>query len=251
MKIIRYIFNNNIEYGVQESDVIYKIEGDVFSDYRVTDSYRPVSEIKYLTPTEPSKIIAVGLNYKDHVKEMGEKLPKSPLIFMKPSTAAVSHGNYIIKPAHTRELSYEAELAIIIKKTAKNIKEEDARAYILGYTCLNDVTARDIQREDGQWTRAKGFDTFAPIGPCISTDIEPDNLDLKLILNGEIKQSSNTADFIFKTDYLVSFISQIMTLMPGDIITTGTPAGIGLMKSGDEVCVEIENIGRLTNIVKG
>ena len=198
---------------------------------------------------KPAKIICVGLNYRDHAKELKMAIPQYPIIFLKPPTALIFNNDPIVYPAQTKELHYEAELAIVIKDRIKNISEKEARKHILGFTCGNDVTARDLQRLDGQWTRAKSFDTFCPVGPKIVKDIDPDNLDIKLYLNGEVKQSSNTANMIFKVDCLVSFISQIMTLEPEDVILTGTPPGVGPMKVGDVVEVEVKGIGRLVNKV--
>ena len=197
----------------------------------------------------PSKIIAVGLNYIDHAAELRMEIPKNPIIFLKPPSSLIFNNDPIIYPAMTRELHYEAELAVIIKDRIKNIKPEEAAEHIRGYTCGNDVTARDLQRLDGQWTRAKSFDTFCPIGPEIVSDINPDNLTIKLYLNGAVKQSSNTSNMIFKVDDLVSFISQVMTLESDDVILTGTPVGVGPMAVGDEVAVEIEGIGKLVNKV--
>ncbi|SRR3989339_229519 len=191
-----------------------------------------------MMPFSPSKIICVGLNYYDHAKELGMEIPKSPVLFLKPPTAVIGNGDKIIYPAQTSNLHYEAELAIVILEDRS-----------LGYTCANDVTARDLQKIDGQWTRAKSFNTFCPLGPKIVSGIDSDNLNIKLYLNGEIKQNSNTSQMIFKPLYLVKFISEIMTLLPGDVILTGTPPGVGPMDRGDEVVVEIEGIGRLTNKV--
>lgn len=194
----------------------------------------------------------MGLNYKNHAKELKMPIPEYPILFLKPPSALIYHNASIIYPSQTKELHYEAELAIIIKDRIKNIKKEDALKHILGFACGNDVTARDLQRMDGQWTRAKSFDSFCPVGPNIVKNINPDKLDIKLYLNGEIKQSSNTSNMIFTVDYLVSFISQIMTLGPEDVILTGTPPGVGPMQVGDVVEVEIERIGKLTNkVVKG
>ncbi|MFH1683519.1 MAG: fumarylacetoacetate hydrolase family protein [Candidatus Margulisiibacteriota bacterium] len=198
---------------------------------------------------KPSKIICVGLNYRDHAKELNEPIPENPILFMKPISALIFNNDPIIYPPQTKNLHYEAELAIVIKDRIKNISEKEARKHILGFTCANDVTARDLQKADGQWTRAKSFDTFCPVGPKIVKDIDPDNLNIKLYLNGEVKQSANTSNMIFKVDYLVSFISQVMTLEPEDIILTGTPPGVGPMKVGDVVEVEVEGIGRLRNKV--
>jgi 2-keto-4-pentenoate hydratase/2-oxohepta-3-ene-1,7-dioic acid hydratase in catechol pathway len=198
---------------------------------------------------KPTKIICVGLNYTDHAKEMGKEIPKEPVLFMKPPTTVIYNGDSIIYPAMTKELHYEAELAVVIKDRIKNIKPEEAFDHIQGFTCANDVTARDLQKRDGQWIRAKSFDTFCPLGPRIVKDIDPDNLSIKTYLNGELKQSSSTSNMIFSVDYLISFISQVMTLEKDDVIITGTPPGIGAMKVGDEVVIEIEGIGRLTNKV--
>jgi len=199
----------------------------------------------------PSKIVCVGLNYKDHAKELKMELPSHPIIFLKPPTAVIGDGDAIIYPDWmTKNLHYEAELGIVIKKLAYRVSENDVAQYIDGYCCANDVTARDLQNLDGQWTRAKSFDTFCPLGPRIVKDIDPNKLDIKLTLNGQVKQHSNTEQMIFKPAYLVSFISQIMTLLPGDIIITGTPPGVGPMQKGDEVVVEIQGIGKLSNRIK-
>lgn len=191
----------------------------------------------------PSKIIAVGLNYIDHAKELNMSIPNEPIIFLKSPTSVIGDGDYIIYPPQTKELHYEAELAIVI---------EDIKKKKWGYTCANDVTARDLQRKDGQWTRAKSFDTFCPLGPKMldARLLDPSKLDIKCYLNGKIVQSSNTSNMIFKIPQLVEFISSIMPLFPGDVILTGTPPGVGPMQKGDEVVVEIEGIGRLTNRVK-
>ncbi|MDD5382398.1 MAG: fumarylacetoacetate hydrolase family protein [Candidatus Margulisbacteria bacterium] len=198
---------------------------------------------------KPSKIVCVGLNYQDHARELKMEIPTHPILFLKPPSSVVFHGGSIIYPPQTRELHYEAELAVIIKDRTKNIAEAEAPAHILGYTCANDVTARDLQKIDGQWTRSKSFDTFCALGPNIVSGINPYNLDIKLYLNREIKQSSNTLNMIFRVGYLVAFISQIMTLEAEDVILTGTPPGVGPMKVGDIVEVEIEDIGKLSNQV--
>lgn len=199
----------------------------------------------------PSKIIAIGLNYHDHAKEMNAKLPDYPLIFIKPATAFIADGESIVYPPQTKELHYEGELGIVIKDRIKDVSREDARFHISGYTCANDVTARDLQRMDGQWTRSKSFDTFCPLGPKIVSDINPMNLAIQTRVNGFVKQQSNTKNMIFDVYELVSFISGIMTLMPGDIIITGTPPGVGPLEIGDTVEVEIEGIGVLRNKVIG
>lgn len=251
MKFLRVEYKNEIYYAVENSDdSITLLDGDIFDCFSKTDISLSKNQVKLLPPCCPSKIVAVGLNYADHASELNLTIPDFPALFLKPPSAVIGCGDDIIYPKMSSQVDYEAELAIVIGKTASGIPAENSIDYIFGYTCLNDVTARDLQRVDSQWTRAKGFDTFAPIGPVISTGIDPDNAEIELRLNGELKQKSNTSNFIFKTGYLVSAISQIMTLYPGDIITTGTPSGIGPMKPGDIVEVEIDGIGILKNTVK-
>jgi 2-keto-4-pentenoate hydratase/2-oxohepta-3-ene-1,7-dioic acid hydratase in catechol pathway len=189
------------------------------------------------------------VNYRDHAEEMKTPLPKEPLLFLKPSTSVIGPGEGIVYPKMSKRVDYEAELAVVIRKMAKAVPEERAAEYILGYTCLNDVTARDLQPKDGQWTTSKGFDTFAPIGPWIVTDIDPHHLEISSYLNGERRQHSNTKNLIFGSHQLVSFISHVMTLLPGDVIATGTPSGIGPMTIGDKIDVVIEGIGTLSNII--
>ncbi len=251
IKFVKYKTQDNSEhFGLlnNESNFI-EIEGDIFTSYKITNKIIKPDKVKILPPVIPSKIIAAGLNYKDHAKELKMEIPDEPIIFIKTPNTIIGHMDKIIYPEMSNQVDYEAELAIIIKNNIKNIDEDMVDANILGYTCLNDITARDLQKKDGQWTRAKCFDTFAPIGPFITKDINPDRVKIQLYLNGELKQNSNTSNFIFKTKKLVSFISKIMTINRGDIITTGTPAGVGPLKRGDKVEVEIENIGRLTNFV--
>lgn len=197
----------------------------------------------------PTKIVLVGLNYRDHAKELGMPLPAEPILFMKPVTALIGPEESICYPPQAARVDYEAELAVIVKDVCKDIEPEEVIEHVEGFTCLNDVTARDIQKRDVQWTRAKSFDTFCPIGPEIVTDVEPNNLKIQSFLNGELRQDSNTANFIFKVEELVSFISQVMTLMPWDIIATGTPGGIGAMNRGDTIEIRIEGIGTLRNYV--
>ncbi len=198
---------------------------------------------------KPTKIIAVGLNYTDHAKEINMPLPDHPLIFMKPSTSLIGNDDDIIYPPQSKELHYEAELGVVIKKTTRNVTKNEAEHFIAGYTCANDVTARDIQRTDVQWTRAKSFDTFCPLGPRIVSGIDPKNLHILLRVNGNIKQDSNTKNMVFDVYDLVSYISGVMTLLPGDVIITGTPPGVGAINVGDMVEVEIEGIGVLRNKV--
>ncbi len=240
-------------YGTLSPDgtFINVIEDFDFSNIDYSGRQYELSDLEYLPPVEPTKIVAIGLNYKDHAQEMQKRLPDEPLLFIKPSSSIISHLGNIVIPAVSKRVDYESELAIVIGKTAKNVKKYDAKDFIFGYTCLNDVTARDLQAADIQYTRAKGFDTFAPVGPHIETEIDnPSNLEIKGYLNGELKQSSNTSNLIFSPFELVEFISGIMTLYPGDIISTGTPSGIGTLNHGDIFEIEIKNIGKLKNFVE-
>lgn len=250
MKIGRFSEGKSIFYGIVEDGMVYQIEGDIFGVFHITDVKKPMEGLKVLTPVMPSKAVCVGVNYKSHSEEMNHQLPSEPLLFIKPSSAVINPGEEIIRPAQSQRVDYEGELVVVLRKRAKDIDIKDVDKYVLGYTCGNDVTARDLQQKDGQWTRAKSFDTFLPFGPYIETDIDPDDLSLKTYLNGRIVQDSRTSNMIFKAKELVSFISHCMTLYPGDIIMTGTPSGIGPMVSGDTVEVEIEGIGILKNIVK-
>ncbi|MBP1747494.1 MAG: 5-carboxymethyl-2-hydroxymuconate Delta-isomerase [Deltaproteobacteria bacterium] len=198
----------------------------------------------------PSKVVAIGLNYRDHAKELNMDLPEYPLIFLKPSTSVIEHGDDIVFPAQTEELHYEGELGIVISQRAKDVPVSEADMYIEGFTCANDVTARDLQRMDGQWTRAKSFDTFCPLGPRIVKDRDPGALRITTRVNGQIRQQSTTANMIFNVYELVSFVSGVMTLLPGDVIITGTPPGVGPLNPGDTVEIDIENIGILKNKVR-
>jgi 2-keto-4-pentenoate hydratase/2-oxohepta-3-ene-1,7-dioic acid hydratase in catechol pathway len=198
----------------------------------------------------PSKIVCVGLNYKDHAAEQNKPLPKEPMLFIKPSTAVIRAGEPIRIPPGVGRVDHEAELGVVIGKRAYRVPRDRALEYVLGVTCVNDVTARELQAKDVQYTRAKGFDTFAPIGPCIATGYDGRALAVEGYVNGERRQSSSTRELIFGVDYLISFISSVMTLLPGDIIATGTPAGIGPLKAGDTVTIKVESVGELTNPVE-
>jgi len=249
MKIARFLHKGKERFGIVEGDHIQAAEGEIFGALHPTRQGYPLEEIKILPPVMPSKIVAIGLNYKDHAAEVKFELPEEPLIFLKPGSAVIGHMDPIIYPAMSKRVDFEGELGIVIGKEARGVSEDRADEFILGYTCFNDVTARDLQGKDGQWTRAKGFDTFAPLGPWIETEIDTARLKLETFLNGERKQSSDTSHLIFPPRRLVSFISRIMTLYPGDCIATGTPSGIGPMRVGDTVEVRIEGIGSLVNLV--
>lgn len=196
---------------------------------------------------KPGKIIALGLNYRDHAEEFNMKIPEEPLLFMKPGTSVIYPGDYIVYPSHATRVDYEAELAIIIGEEARRVPAAKALDYVLGFTCLNDVTERHMQGRDGQWTRAKGFDTFCPIGPKIVKDIDPNNVDVAAYVNGERRQSSNTSNLIFNVEQIIEFVTSVMTLLPGDMIATGTPSGVGPVRPGDTVVIQVQGIGRLEN----
>ena len=258
MIIVRFSTGSRARYGVLEGKTVLGFRGTPYALLRGrgtgfqpdNTTYR-LNEVKLLAPCLPSKIVAVGFNYQAHTKELSRtELPVEPLIFLKPSTSVIGPDDAIIIPKESiGRVDYEGELAVVIGRKAKDVSEEKAGEYILGYTCANDVTERLYQKDDGQWTRAKGFDTFGPLGPYIVTGISPDNLKIETYLNGEVCQSSFTGYMVFGIAKLVSFISRVMTLLPGDVISTGTPAGIGRMNPGDTVEVKIEKIGTLRNVV--
>ncbi len=250
MKIYHYKYREKPLYGVLKEDILFPIKGSIFRKFQVKEQGVPISEVSILPPVFPSKIIAVGRNYKDHALERGRPVPEEPLIFLKPPSALIGPNEIIVYPKMSKRIDYEGELGIVIKKQASQLSNSaNVYDYILGYTCFNDVTARDLQDKDGQWTRGKSFDTFAAVGPCIATQLNPERLKLKTFLNGKLRQSGNTKNFIFSIPVLMKFISHIMTLFPGDIIATGTPSGIGPMVPGDRVEVQIEEIGTLSNTV--
>jgi 2-keto-4-pentenoate hydratase/2-oxohepta-3-ene-1,7-dioic acid hydratase in catechol pathway len=226
------------------------LDGEPYEEVKETAVTLDMAKAKLLAPCDPTKIVCIGRNYNDHATEFGEPLPANPTIFLKPTTAVINPGDAIVYPESSKRVDYECELAFVIRKKAKRVKAENAAEYILGYTCLNDVTARDIQKSDGQWTRGKGFDTFCPIGPVLTDEADPQKgLIVETRLNGVVKQHSTTDKLMWNIPYLLEFITDCMTLLPGDVVTTGTPANIGPMQRGDTVTVFVENIGALTNTV--
>jgi 2-keto-4-pentenoate hydratase/2-oxohepta-3-ene-1,7-dioic acid hydratase in catechol pathway len=215
---------------------------------RLTGVRYPLADVRLLAPVLPSKVVAIGRNYADHAAELGNEVPDDPIIFLKPSTAVVGPRDPIVYPTQLSErVDFEGELAVVIGRLCRQVPPERVGEVIFGYTCANDVTARDLQAKDGQWARAKGFDTFCPLGPWIETDIDPADLELTTIVNGEIRQNSRTSLLLHNVTALVAYVSAVMTLLPGDVLLTGTPAGVGPLKDGDEVSVTIEGIGTLTN----
>lgn len=248
--IVRFLKDDISTYGVLTDETVQVINGDIFQgDYEVSDVSYKLKDVKLLAPCVPSKVVCVGLNYTDHAREVNLPLPEQPLLFLKPSTSVIGPNDKVVYPEQSQQIDYEAELAIVIGKKAKNISEENVSDYIFGYTCANDVTARDIQFGDGQWTRGKSFDTFCPIGPGIVKSVDLEGAKIELLVDGEVKQKSTLDQLIFKVDYLVSYISKSMTLNPGDIILTGTPHGIGPVNRNNKMTVKIEGIGELENIL--
>jgi 2-keto-4-pentenoate hydratase/2-oxohepta-3-ene-1,7-dioic acid hydratase in catechol pathway len=255
MKFIRFIYKNDVKSGIIKDSQIYEIDHGDNKELLDIDFNRDIisgksynyNEIKIIEPTKPSKLVCIGLNYKEHGEELEMELPEESKIFLKPETSVIAHEDPIIYPQMSNQVDYEGELAVVIGRKCKDVDIEEAKNYIFGYTIVNDVTARDLQAKDGQWTRAKSFDTFAPIGPCIETDLNPLDQKIETKVNGKIKQYSNTKNMIFNVYQLLSFISNIMTLNSGDVISTGTPKGVGEIKPNDTVEITIENIGTLKN----
>lgn len=250
MKIVRFMHQGITSYGVLDGENIKVLEGDIFKNQSFSGQEYPLSAVKLLAPVEPSNLICVGLNYKLHALESGVPVPAEPMLFMCSTASIIGPDEEIVLDSPTQRIDYEAEIAIVIGRTARNISSAYYADYVFGYTITNDVSNRDLQRKDGQFTRAKSFDTYKPTGPCIETEVNPENLAINLWQNGELRQSSNTNDMIFPIGKIVEFVSGITTLQPGDVIITGTPSGVGPMQSGDVIEIEIEGIGRLKNTVQ-
>ncbi|MBI5951752.1 MAG: fumarylacetoacetate hydrolase family protein [Chloroflexi bacterium] len=251
MKIVRYQTNDEaVKYGWMLEDKIGEIQGDIFGEYRRREAKTPIAEAKLVAPCAPSKILCVGRNYVEHARELGNEPSKVPLIFMKPPSSIIANGDYIVLPPQSKQVEHEAELVVVIGRRGRNVTPEAAKEYIFGYTIGNDVTARDLQKTDDQWTRAKGFDTFCSFGPWIDTEFDASDAVVTCRVNGQMRQMASTRDMVFNVSTLIAYISSVMTLEPGDIIFTGTPAGVGVLKNGDVVDVEIEGLGKLSNRVK-
>jgi 2-keto-4-pentenoate hydratase/2-oxohepta-3-ene-1,7-dioic acid hydratase in catechol pathway len=249
VRLVRFRHGDRIATGVLENDFVRPLRGTFFEDPVPTGEDVPLREVRLLAPVIPSKIVAVGKNYLEHAQEMGGDVPEEPIIFLKPSTSVIGPDDPIPYPSISERVDHEGELAIVIGRLARYVRAEAAGQVILGYTCANDVTARDLQVKDGQWTRAKGFDGFCPLGPWVETLLDPTDVELLCRVNGDVRQNARTSQLAFGPATLVEFITQVMTLLPGDVILTGTPAGVGPMQPGDKVEIEIEGIGVLANQV--
>jgi len=250
MKIVRMrIEGDEIVYGAVEEEGIRVHLGTPFVAWEPTETLVPFDEARLLAPVFPTKVIGVGRNYADHAAELGNELPEEPLIFVKPATSVIGPGQPIVVPPDSAEVHHEAELAVVVGTVSRHVAAEDVGAHILGYTAANDVTARDLQRRDGSFGRAKGFDTFCPLGPAVETELDPAGLSIRCLVNGDARQDGNTEDMVFGVAELFAFVTRVMTLLPGDVILTGTPSGVGPLAVGDVVQVEIERIGALANPV--
>ncbi|MFI5942950.1 DUF2437 domain-containing protein [Streptomyces sp. SID4919] len=261
MRIARFSIDGNVAFGVVEGDsppgstdglVLNIIKGIPFAEFETTGTRVPLNQVRLLPPVLPSKVIGIGRNYAEHAAELGNEVPATPVAFLKPSTSVIGDGDGIAYPSFSQEVHYEAELAVVIGRLCRDVPHERVKDVILGFTCANDVTARDIQRSDNQWSRAKGFDTSCPLGPWVETGIDlatAANLTLQCTVNGQQRQLGSTSDMVRSVEDLIVHVSEAMTLLPGDVILTGTPAGVGPLNVGDEVAVSIEGIGTLTNKV--
>jgi 2-keto-4-pentenoate hydratase/2-oxohepta-3-ene-1,7-dioic acid hydratase in catechol pathway len=260
MKYCRFEYNGSSHFGLIETvagreeitrTLAFPPDKNALESCPKKIPHIPLDEATLLAPVEPSKIVCVGRNYREHAAELGHDVPAEPLIFLKPPSALIGPGQTIVRPKISARVDHECELGVVIGKTCRNLKvDEDVRPYILGYTCVNDVTARDLQSKDGQWTRAKGFDTFCPVGPVVTDMLDLwAGVEVETRVNGKIKQHGNTRDFIFALDIVIRHIAQVMTLLPGDLIATGTPSGVGPLLAGDKVEVSVEGLGTLRNVV--
>lgn len=249
MVLLRFLLAGQVHTGILQEGVVHAPEGD-FPDLHPGRPLAPLDKVRLLAPVTPGKVLAVGRNYAAHAAEFNNPLPPEPLLFLKPPSAVIGPGEPIVLPALSQQVDHEAELAVVIGRRCRRVRREEALSYVLGYTCANDVTARDLQRRDGQWTRAKGFDTFCPLGPWIVTDLEPTSLEVIGRVNGEVRQRGHTRDVLFPIPVLIEYAAAVMTLEPGDVILTGTPSGVGPLHAGDTVEVEVPGLGVLRNPVR-
>ena len=248
MKIVRFRAGDDIAYGLAEAEGVTLYQGSPLFAWEPTETIIPWERVQLLAPTLPSKVICVGKNYVDHAEELDSDVPDEPLIFMKPATSVIGPDARIVLPPQSDEIHHEAEVVAVIGKVARNVRAEDASQFIFGYTAGNDVTARDLQRRDGQWTRAKGFDTFCVLGPAVETEFDPlEKMAVECRVNGEVRQAGFTSDMVFGVAEVLEYVTAVMTLLPGDVIMTGTPSGVGPIVDGDLVEVEVEGIGVITN----
>ncbi len=252
MKLVRFLLDPEAppSWGWVQDERVGVLDGTPFEAFRREEAVLPLASVRLLAPVAPGKIICVGRNYPAHAAEHGVETPSLPLLFLKPPSAVIGPGQAILLPPQSHQVEHEGELAVVIGQAGRWISPEQAQAHILGYTAANDVTARDLQNSDGQWTRGKGFDTFCPLGPWIETELDPADVLITCSVNGQMRQMASTRDMIFPVRQIVAFASSVMSLNPGDVILTGTPAGVGALTSGDEVSVEIEGLGTLTNPVR-
>jgi 2-keto-4-pentenoate hydratase/2-oxohepta-3-ene-1,7-dioic acid hydratase in catechol pathway len=251
MRLVRFRFGDRIATGVVEGDGVRALAGTFFENPLPSGEEVPLDDVRLLAPILPSKVVCVGKNYAAHASEFGGEVPEEPLIFLKPSTSVSGPGDPIPLLPISHRVDYEGELAVVIGRIARNVRSEEAFRYILGYTCGNDVTLRDLQKKDDQWARAKGFDGSCPLGPWIQTELDPIDVHLETRVNGVVRQSASTSDMVFGVATIIEFVTEFMTLLPGDVILTGTPEGVGKLEPGDKVEVEVDSIGVLMNPVGG
>lgn len=250
MRIIRFRKDGTTGYGIVDGEQVYHLKGDVSQTAAARDRVGRLNELDLLAPAQPTKIIGIGKNYLAHAAELASDVPDEPLMFLKPPSAVIGPDDTIVCPSLSERVDHEGELAVVIGRQARNVTADEALGYVMGYTCGNDVTARDLQQRESQWVRGKGFDTFCALGPWIETNLDPYAVTVITRVNGEVRQEGNTSDMVFDVPTLVATASRVMTLLPGDVIMTGTPAGIGPLRPGDVVEVDVEGIGVLRNYVE-
>jgi 2-keto-4-pentenoate hydratase/2-oxohepta-3-ene-1,7-dioic acid hydratase in catechol pathway len=251
MRLVRFRFGDRIATGVVEGDAVRALAGTFFENPVPSGEEIPLDDVRLLAPILPSKVVCLGKNYAAHAAEFGGEVPEEPLVFLKPSTSVSGPGDPIPLPRISNRVDYEGELAVVIGRIARNVRAEETFRYILGYTCGNDVTLRDLQKKDDQWARAKGFDGSCPLGPWVETELDPIDVHLETRVNGEVRQSASTSDMVFGVATNIEFVTEFMTLLPGDVIMTGTPEGVGKLEPGDKVEVVLDGIGVLMNPVGG